>query len=43
MKAPYPQVLTTVSVNVLEFVQTHRDHGGADVVPEVAGSQYVGL
>jgi len=34
----YPQVLTTVPENVLEFVQAHSDYGGADVVLEVAGS-----
>ncbi len=38
LREHYPQVLTTTPETVLEFVQTHSDHGGADVVLEVAGS-----
>lgn len=34
----YPEVLTADPENVQEFVLTHSDHGGADVVLEVAGS-----
>ena len=34
----YPQVLTVGPESVYEFVLTHSDHGGADVVLEVAGS-----
>ena len=34
----YPAVLTVDPENVQEFVLTHSDHGGADVVLEVAGS-----
>lgn len=33
----YPQVLTVAPEDTLEFVRTHNDHGGADVVLEVAG------
>ncbi len=35
----YPEVLTTNSENLKEFVLSHSDHGGADVVLEVAGSE----
>ena len=34
----YPQVLTVGPEELLPFVQIHSDHGGADVVLEVAGS-----
>lgn len=34
----YPDVLTVTPDNVKEFVLYHSDHGGADVVLEVAGS-----
>lgn len=34
----YPQVLTTPPENCLDFVLKHSDHGGADVVLEVAGA-----
>jgi alcohol dehydrogenase len=34
----YPEVLTVDPENVQEFVLAHSDHGGADVVLEVAGS-----
>lgn len=34
----YPQVLVTVPENVKEFVVENSDHGGADVVLEVAGT-----
>ncbi len=34
----YPQVLTTQPENCLDFVLMHSDHGGADVVLEVAGA-----
>lgn len=33
----YPQVLTAAPENILEFLRTHSEHGGADVVLEVAG------
>ena len=36
--AHYPQVLTTTPEQVEDFVNSHSDHGGADVVLEVAGS-----
>jgi len=35
----YPQVLTVGPEEVLEFVRSHSDHGGADAVLEVAGSE----
>lgn len=38
VKEHYPEVLTVGPENVQEFVLTHSDHGGADVVLEVAGS-----
>ena len=34
----YPAVLTVDPENVQEFVLAHSDHGGVDVVLEVAGS-----
>ncbi|MBE6929635.1 MAG: alcohol dehydrogenase [Ruminococcaceae bacterium] len=33
----YPEVLTVEPDGVLDFVRSHSDHGGADVVLEVAG------
>ena len=33
----YPEVLTTGPEGLEDFVRTHSDHGGADVVLEVAG------
>lgn len=36
--AHYPTVLTTTPEQVEDFVNSHSDHGGADVVLEVAGS-----
>ena len=35
----YPEVLTVTSEQVEEFVKEHSDHGGADVVLEVAGNE----
>ena len=35
----YPEVLTVTPDNVNDFVREHSDHGGADVVLEVAGSE----
>lgn len=35
----YPEVLTAAPGQVMELVQTYSDHGGADVVLEVAGSE----
>ena len=35
----YPEVLVTAPEDVQEFVQNHSDHGGADVVLEVAGTE----
>ena len=35
----YPQVLVTRPEEVKEFVAAHSDHGGADVVLEVAGTE----
>ena len=34
----YPSVLTARPEGIAEFVRSHSDHGGADVVLEVAGS-----
>ena len=34
----YPQVLTAQPGEIADFVRTHSDHGGADAVLEVAGS-----
>ena len=33
----YPQVLVTAPDGCVDFVRAHSDHGGADVVIEVAG------
>jgi alcohol dehydrogenase len=38
VNAHYPEVLTTKPEGLAEFVRAHSDHGGADVVLEVAGS-----
>lgn len=38
VQAHHPDVLTTDPENLLEFVRANSDHGGADVVLEVAGS-----
>lgn len=35
----YPEVLVTGPENCHEFVQSHSDHGGADVVVEAAGAE----
>ncbi len=35
----YPEVLTVSPEDCLAFVQSHSDHGGADVVLEVAGAE----
>ena len=35
----YPDVLVTTPDECLDFVRTHSDHGGADVVLEVAGAR----
>lgn len=35
----YPEVLTTTPTDLKDFVVAHSDHGGADVVLEVAGSE----
>lgn len=35
----YPEVLTTEPEHVLKFVLEHSEHGGADVVLEVAGTE----
>ena len=37
VKAHYPEVLVTAPETCREFVEQHSDHGGADVVLEVAG------
>lgn len=39
VKKNYPDVLVTTPDNVTDFVNTHSDHGGADVVIEVAGTE----
>ena len=39
VKEQYPEVLTTKPEYVLDMVHRYSDHGGADVVLEVAGSQ----
>lgn len=36
--AHYPEVLTTLPEGLTDFVRQHSDHGGADVVLEVAGN-----
>ena len=38
MQAHYPGVLTAPPEGLCDFVQAHSDHGGADAVLEVAGS-----
>lgn len=38
IRSHYPDVLVTEPENCKEFVASHSDHGGADVVLEVAGS-----
>lgn len=38
VRAHYPEVLTAPPERLPEFVQAHSDHGGADAVLEVAGS-----
>ena len=38
IKEHYPQVLTVGPESVYEFILAHSEHGGADVVLEVAGS-----
>ena len=38
VRAHYPEVLTAPPEQLPEFVQAHSDHGGADAVLEVAGS-----
>ena len=35
----YPEVLTDLTEECFDFVQDHSDHGGADVVLEVAGTE----
>ena len=39
VKLHYPDVLVTLPENVHEFVKENSDHGGADVVLEVAGAK----
>ncbi len=39
VRTHYPEVLTTTPDEVLELVLENSDHGGADVVLEVAGSE----
>ncbi len=39
VKTHYPDVLVTEPENVRDFVMAHSDHGGADVVLEVAGAR----
>ena len=39
MNEHYPDVLTVTPDKCLDFVREHSDHGGADVVLEVAGSE----
>lgn len=39
VRSHYPDVLTVTPERVKEFVLTNSDHGGADVVLEVAGSE----
>lgn len=38
VRAHYPEVLTTPPEGLADYVRQHSDHGGADVVLEVAGS-----
>jgi len=37
VRAHYPEVLTAAPEGLADFVRAHSDHGGADVVLEVAG------
>ena len=39
IKKHYPDVLTVSSEECFDFVQTNTEHGGADVVLEVAGAE----
>lgn len=39
IKKHYPDVYLTTPDNCLSFVENHSDHGGADVVLEVAGAE----
>ena len=39
VKNNYPDVLTVLPENCLDFVRKNSDHGGADVVLEVAGAE----
>lgn len=39
VRSHYPNVLTSTPDRLKEFVLAHSDHGGADVVLEVAGSE----
>ncbi len=39
VKKHYPDVLVTTPENVVDFVQENSNHGGADVVLEVAGTE----
>ena len=39
MNKHYPEVLTVKPQECLDFVQKYSDHGGADVVIEVAGAK----
>ena len=39
VRSHYPNVLTVSPEQAADFVKTHSDHGGADVVLEVAGSE----
>ncbi len=39
VNAHYPEVLTTTPDNIHDFVKANSDHGGADVVLEVAGTE----
>ena len=39
INAHYPEVLTTTPDNIYDFVKANSDHGGADVVLEVAGTE----
>ena len=39
VRSHYPEVLTVDPKQVADFVQEYSDHGGADVVLEVAGSE----
>ncbi len=39
VKKHYPNVMVTVPESIVDFVKANSDHGGADVVLEVAGSK----